>query len=291
KLQGILLKERPNAILGCEKGRNLVLFTIGFKRFSRMETYPGVYLTTRVAKIIHWLKVKVLYRRSTIIAISHGIKQAFVEKYGIPPENVVVIYNPCDLSKIRTLSEEPLEPELIEIFKNPVILNVGRIVKGKGQWHLIRAFSLISKEYPDSRLVIVGDGLLRGYLEKLIKGLGLEGKVFILGFKPNPFKYMKGAFLFAFPSLVEGCPNVLIEALACRLPVIAADCPSGPREILNPGTRRAELRLPEYGKYGILMPVMDGKFYSANDPLTWQEEVWASEIIKCLETPKSPREI
>ena len=81
---------------------------------------------------------------------------------------------------------------------------------------------------------------------------------------------------------------LIVEALAYGLPVMAADCLSGPREILNPGTpyKYKELLKPEYGEYGILMPVMDGRFYSADDPLTWQETTWAHEIIKCLDNPK-----
>jgi len=165
---------------------------------------------------------------------------------------------------------------------------VGRLAYEKGQWHLIRAFKLVSEKDPSARLVIIGEGPLRGYLEKLIMDLGLSGKVHLLGWKPNPFKYMARSFLLCFPSLLEGLGNVIIEALACGLPVMSSDCLSGPREILAPGTeyKIGKLRRAEYGEYGILMPIMDGKLYSATDPLTWREKVWADEIVRLLRNPE-----
>lgn len=149
---------------------------------------------------------------------------------------------------------------------------------------MIRVFRHVNREIPDSRLILVSDGPLRPYLEKLISDLCLEGKALVLGWRPNPFKYMARSTLFCLPSTREGFGNVIVESLACGLPVMAADCLSGPREILAPGTeyKVEKLRKPEYGDYGILMPVMDGKLYTAKDPLTWQEEVWAEEIIKLL---------
>jgi len=153
---------------------------------------------------------------------------------------------------------------------------------------LIRAFKLISDKDPKTRLVILGEGLLKNYFEKLISDLKLNNRVHLMGWKANPFKYMSKSFLFCFPSLSEGFGNVIVEALACGLPVISSDCLSGPREILAPGTRYKanKLKEPEYGEYGILMPLMDGKYYTAKDPLTWQEEVWAVEILKLLKNPR-----
>ena len=222
------------------------------------------------------------------IAVSKPIKSKLSREYGIPENRINVIYNPCDISLINKLACEKIEESLLELFAHQVIINVGGLVRAKGQWHLIRAFKRVSQEVPDARLVILGEGVLKNYLEKLISDLNLNDKVFLLGWRSNPFKYMARSTLFCFPSLWEGFGNAIVEALACGLPVMSADCLSGPREILAPGTRYKVYRLkkPEYAEYGILMPVMDGKLYSASDPLTWQEEVWAEEIIRCLTNPE-----
>ena len=123
-----------------------------------------------------------------------------------------------------------------------------------------------------------------GYLRRLASELGVERDVYLLGYRKNPFKYMRRSTLFCLTSLHEGFPNVLVEALACGLPAASSDCLAGPREILAPNTRYRylELREPEYAEYGVLMPVMDGRYYSARHPLTWQEEVWAEEIARLL---------
>ncbi|MEM2041681.1 MAG: glycosyltransferase [Nitrososphaerota archaeon] len=175
-----------------------------------------------------------------------------------------------------------------EVFRHPVIINVGRMINQKGQWHLIRAFKLVNEEIPNTRLVILGEGKLRDYLVRLINELKLNDNMYLPGWKSNPFKYMARSTLFCLSSLWEGFPNVVVEALACGLPVMSTDCLSGPREILAPGTEYKvdRLRGPEYAEYGILMPVFDGKRYTARDPLTWQEEMWAEEIIKLLKNPE-----
>jgi len=296
KLYVILLKEKPHAILGSKsKGRELVRFCPCVRRVVRLEGYLDV-----IPPKLHGIKGKLPYlikrmfgskfifgNAHKIIANSYQMKRVLLERHKLPGDLVKVIYNPIDISKIRKLMEESIENGLEEFFNGQTIVTVGRLEQQKGHWHLIRAFSLVKEQVPEAKLVVIGDGELRAYLEKLISGLKMRKECLLLGWRKNPFKYMARSTLFCFPSLWEGFGNAILEALACGLPVMSADCLSGPREILAPGTRYRtnELREPEYAEYGILMPVMDGEFYSASDPLTWQEGIWAEEIIKCLKNP------
>jgi glycosyltransferase involved in cell wall biosynthesis len=125
-----------------------------------------------------------------------------------------------------------------------VILGVGRLVAQKAFDVLIEAFAHVRRSQP-ARLLILGEGEERPMLEALVRQLGLEGDIELPGFVANPYPYMAHAELFVLSSRWEGLPTVLVEAMFLRTPVIATDCPSGPREILRNGL------------YGQLVPVGD----------------------------------
>ena len=107
------------------------------------------------------------------------------------------------------------------------ILSAGRLIPVKNHACLIRAFSYLAREHPEYRLVIYGEGKLRHWLEKLIIKLNLEDKVSMPGYDDDIRSQMRNSELFVLPSRHEGIPNVLLEAMAEGMCVIAADCPIG----------------------------------------------------------------
>jgi glycosyltransferase involved in cell wall biosynthesis len=241
------------------------------------------------------LLVKFLYQKADlVVAVSHGVRQSLIN-LGIEKDKVKVIYNPYPIDEIRELAKEPLG-SYEEIFKHPVLITAGRLTKPKGQWYLLRVFKALKEKHKDLKLVILGEGELKDYLVKLSQELGLKTyvwdrdklsesfNVYFLGFQKNPFKFIARSKLFVFPSLWEGFPNALVEAMACGVPVVSSDCRSGPREILAPDTDfNYQTQKPEFAEYGVLMPVFKVKYKTANEPLEEREIMWVETIDKLLE--------
>ncbi|ATU08257.1 glycosyltransferase [Methanohalophilus portucalensis] len=228
--------------------------------------------------------IRLFYNKADlIIAVSEGIKIELMDNYGIKEEKIKVIYNLVEKNKINNLLDDEIEDEFKHIFANPVIINVGRLNHQKGQWHLIRSFSMVKKEVRNAKLVILGRGPYEHNLKELSKKLSLEDDIFFLGFQPNPFKFINKSKIFAFSSLYEGFSNALLESMACGVPVISTDCKTGPRELIVDGsTNEYQYSRIEHGSYGLLTPTFDGKFYSANIPLTNEEKIFADGLISLL---------
>lgn len=202
-----------------------------------------------------------LYTRKSdlILSCSREIMAVLEKDYKF--SKTEFIYNPTDIETIDKLGTEeitdyPFEPG------TKVISSMARDNYIKGIWHLIKAFSIVSKKYSNLRLMILGRGEYTANKE-LVKKLGLRDKVSFTGVKKNPFAYVAKSDMYVLASNHEGFPNALLEGMALGKPVVAADCKTGPREIvlsedelddlLKKGTAR-EL-MPEYieGAYGILV--------------------------------------
>ena len=181
--------------------------------------------------------------------------------------NLDYIHNPFNIEMIEKMSKEEIEIKK----KRFTFVTVGRLDKGKNHKLIIDAIRDI-----DADLWIIGDGELREELQRYVKELNLNDKVYLLGKKENPFAYISKADYFVFASNHEGFPNVLVEALACGLPIISTDCQSGPREILalNSDVSFQLKDKIELAEYGVLAPIKNvGKLKEAMDLMINDEQI------------------
>lgn len=191
--------------------------------------------------------IKTLYPKSDLcLSNSYGNMMDLKNKFKVI--NLDYIHNPFNIEMIEKMSKEEIEIKK----KRFTFVTVGRLDKGKNHKLIIDAIKDI-----DADLWIIGDGELKEELQKYIKQHNLNHKVYLFGKKENPFAYISKAECFVFASNHEGFPNVLVEALACELPIISTDCQSGPREILAPNSDisfQLENNI-ELAEYGILTPI------------------------------------
>jgi glycosyltransferase involved in cell wall biosynthesis len=183
-------------------------------------------------------------RADGIAAVSAGVADDLEALIGLPRRSVRVINNPVIVPELSEMVAQPCDHPWLAGDHPPVLLAVGRLSPQKDFECLLRAFATV-RASTDARLLILGEGPERPRLESLIAELGLSADVDLPGWVGNPFPYMARADLFVLSSRWEGLPTVLIEALFCGLRIVATDCPSGPREILDGG------------RFGSLVPVGD----------------------------------
>ena len=174
-------------------------------------------------------------RLNRLVGVSEEVTKSMQNHFPkIPKERFLTIYNAFFVDEIRQRMEEPLEDNEETIFEKPTILYVCRLNTLKAPQRLIHALgrSDIKERY---NLVFVGADTENriGELTQTCQSYGIEDRVFFLGAKKNPYKYMKRAKYFASSSITEGLPGVIIESLIVGTPVITTNCSYGVWEILS----------------------------------------------------------
>jgi glycosyltransferase involved in cell wall biosynthesis len=284
RLKKIIQEENPDYIISLGKLPNFMNILASKKALVRADNFMSASTSSDFGGRIYGIVIKLFFNKSLkVISVSKRSAKDLVENFGIEEKKIKVIYNPLNVKEIQHLTLEPLEVEYQEIFKKAVIITVGRLMKQKSQWYLIRAFKGVKDKVPEAQLVILGTGKLESELKHITRDLGLERDIHFLSWQQNPFKFLARARAFVLSSLWEGLPYVLLEAMACGLPIISADCKSGPREILAPETNITDKAKDiEYAEYGILTPPFSGKKHKATEPLERSEETLKEAMIKIL---------
>lgn len=168
-----------------------------------------------------------------IIAVSREIRDELLITKSRYAGRVRLLYNPVIDERLFEKAALPLPAELQSKIANRfLIVSVGRLHAQKGHDLLIEAFHRAGVG-ERACLLIIGEGPARGALESQVRKLGITGRVSLPGNAGNPYPYMRLAHCVAFASRYEGMPTTLIEALALNGNVIASDCPTGPREIIE----------------------------------------------------------
>ena len=185
-----------------------------------------------------WLVMRFTYPAADwIAAVSRGAAESLEEALQLPAGSVHVLPNGIDIQAVQEEANLPApHPWLDAGERVPVITSIGRLVPQKGYADLLKAFQLL-RHSTDARLLIMGEGSLRPRLKALIEEFGLTDDVELPGFVDHPLRYVARSSLYVLSSLYEGQGVVLLEAMACGVPIVATDCPSGPSEVLSGGER------------------------------------------------------
>ncbi|QXP84815.1 glycosyltransferase [Methylococcus sp. Mc7] len=219
--------------------------------FLRMVTTLSVRLANqyrfRLNRALYRRRLRQIYSHCDgVICNSEGVADDLVAFLDLPRDAIAVLPNPTITPELLAAAQEPIGHPWFAPGEPPVILGAGRLGRAKDFGTLLKAFASLRGNRP-CRLMILGQGRQRERLEAQARELGAEADFELPGFVTNPYAYMARAGLFVLSSLWEGCPNVLIEAMAVGTPVVATDCRSGPREIL------------QGGRFGPLVPMRDAE--------------------------------
>ncbi|MEW6002593.1 MAG: glycosyltransferase, partial [Nitrospirota bacterium] len=195
----------------------------------------GLFSIDKKDELKSFLVRRLFNHADCILAVSDSIAQELKRTFATGSEKILYIQNPLNLAQVKNLAEEEVKEHPWFVEDIPIILYVGRLAPYKGLDYLLRAISMARKSIK-LRCVIIGEGGERKKLQKLVRQMGILKDVLFLRKQQNPFKFMRRSSVFVLPSLFEGLPYVLREALACGCPVIATDCQGGgPAEILEQG--------------------------------------------------------
>ena len=216
----------PDGFAAVLLGKTLGVPVFCSARGTDINVYPTFPL---IRPLISWA----LKQAAGIVAVSHALKQKIME-LGIPEGRICVIGNGVDVDRFEPVDRQEARKRLGLAVEGRLAIAVGSLNEHKCHAMLIGAMAETVSRWRDLRLCILGEGALRGSLEKLISDMGLQGRVSLLGGQRNEDLkwWYNAADICCLSSVREGWPNVLMESLACGTPVVATRV-GGVPEVVN----------------------------------------------------------
>ena len=186
-------------------------------------------------------KYKKQYKKyDKILTICDTMRDEFVEILGMDKTKVELVYNPINLEIIRKKAEN-VNPKYGNYLKEDYFLQVSRLTQQKQPEHLVDIYYKLKQRGIKEKLYFIGNGEKVKLIRQKIKEYNLEDDIILLGQIENPYPFFKNAKLFLHTAKYEGLPTVLLESLAFGTPVVAYDCPTGPKDILGKNSEYGEL--------------------------------------------------
>ena len=186
-------------------------------------------------------KYKKQYKKyDKILTICDTMRDEFVEILGMDKTKVELVYNPINLEIIRKKAED-VNPKYGNYLKEDYFLQVSRLTQQKQPEHLVDIYYKLKQRGIKEKLYFIGNGEKVKLIRQKIKEYNLEDDIILLGQIENPYPFFKNAKLFLHTAKYEGLPTVLLESLVFGTPVVAYDCPTGPKDILGKNSEYGEL--------------------------------------------------
>ena len=287
RLRRLKKEMRPDIVYSFGPSANMVN---AFSRTGREKVWLGLRNYTDVEETV---KIRLfVHLADLMICCSKRIEEELRRRFHF--DKTCTLYNLYDIAAIRREAERK-EPDLPwgekdeEGRKIRYLVSMGRDDDMKGFWHMLKAFSLIHGEIPESRLILLGAGSFSLY-KQLASELGISGAVHFAGMQREPYKYLKKGEIYLLTSRNEGFPNALVEGMALGLAAVSVDCMTGPAEILleDGDTSRFERQRSDgempviYGEYGILVPEMARERNLEAGDISQEERNFASVVTGLL---------
>lgn len=255
RLARYIRRNHPDAVLSGLDTANFVnviaCFVAGRPRAAvisqRAGLSDGLWSThSMTRRLVIWLFGYAYRQARAVIANSERVGQELLSLLRIEGLRMKVIHNFVDVDAIQHSAKAAVDHPWASLHAPPLVLLVGSLTARKNIQTAMRAFAEVRKKVP-CNMIVIGEGPERQRLERLAGDLGIRDWFQLAGFDPNPFRWMKRATVLVSSSRLEGCPNVILQALACGTSVVATDEPGGTREILGDGA------------WGQLVPVEDAE--------------------------------